>query len=90
MITTILTLENIKCHGCANTITSGLLKIQNVEHVEVNVNESKVTVTYNDNGNTLNIIKNKLSGLGYPEAGKNTIGSKAKSFVSCAIGRINK
>ena len=89
MNTTILTLENIKCHGCANTIKNGLLKIQGVEQSDVNVSESKVTVTYTDYGDTLNIIKKKLTVLGYPEAGNNTIGSKAKSFVSCVIGRIN-
>ena len=88
MITTILKLENIKCHGCANTIKNGLLKIEGVEQAEVNVNESQVTVTYKDD-DILKIIKKKLTGLGYPEAGNNTIGSKAKSFVSCAIGRMN-
>ncbi len=88
MITTILKLENIKCRGCANTIKNGLLKIEGVKQAEVNVKESEVTVTYKDD-DILNIIKKKLSRLGYPEAGNNSIGSKAKSFVSCAIGKLN-
>ncbi|CAM1371493.1 Heavy metal transport/detoxification protein (fragment) [Tenacibaculum litoreum] len=39
----------------------------------------------------LSKVKEKLSKLGYPEAGdKNTMVHKAKSFVSCAVGKINK
>jgi hypothetical protein len=35
-------------------------------------------------------VKDKLKVLGYPEDGTaNTLGSKAKSYVSCAIGKMN-
>ena len=35
-------------------------------------------------------VKEKLSKLGYPEVGdKNTVLHKAKSFVSCAVARID-
>ncbi|MBE9489769.1 MAG: heavy metal transporter, partial [Bacteroidetes bacterium] len=35
-------------------------------------------------------VKNKLAAIGYPEEGENnTMVSKAKSFVSCATGRMS-
>ena len=35
-------------------------------------------------------VKEKLKTLGYPEDGEaNSLGSKAKSYVSCAIGKMS-
>ena len=39
----------------------------------------------------LETVKSKLSSMGYPEVGDaNTVIHKAKSFVSCATGRMSK
>jgi copper chaperone len=55
----------------------------------VNVETSEVNVSHGDN--VIDLIKEKLSKLGYPESGdKNTVLHKAKSFVSCAVGRLDK
>ena len=89
MNTITLTLENIKCHGCANTIQKGLLKLPGVEAATVNVADSYVNVKFDDTKSPLDIIKKKLSDMGYPETGHNSTLSKAKSFVSCAVGRLN-
>ena len=81
-------IENLKCGGCAATIKKGLLSLENVKEVEIDIENSIVSIT-SDNDN-LEIVKDKLSKLGYPEVGdKNTIVHKAKSFVSCAVGRID-
>lgn len=80
-------IENLKCGGCANTITKELSAIKGVENVEVIVDKSLVTL--NTSGTILIQVKEKLSKLGYPEVGDtNNIVHKAKSFVSCAVGRI--
>lgn len=81
-------IENLKCGGCAATIKKGILSIENIQEVTVDVEKSIVSVTATiDN---LEIVKEKLAKLGYPEVGdKNTIVHKAKSFVSCAVGRID-
>ncbi len=80
-------IENLKCGGCAKTITSELSEIKGVDNVDVNVADSKVT--FNSPENLVEIIKEKLSKLGYPEVGDtNNLMHKAKSFVSCAVGRI--
>ena len=81
-------IENLKCGGCAATIKKGLLSIDNVSKVHVNVEESYVEVTTVKND--FLGIKEKLSKMGYPEVGDaNTIVHKAKSFVSCATGKMS-
>ncbi|CAL2104040.1 Heavy metal transporter [Tenacibaculum sp. 190130A14a] len=82
-------IENLKCGGCAATITKGLSSIKGVDEVKVDVEKS--LVSFSSEESLLSEIKEKLSKLGYPEVGdKNTIMHKAKSFVSCAVGRVNK
>lgn len=85
---TTLQIENLKCSGCAATIKKGILAIHGVENVDVNLEESSVSIT--STKNNLKEVKIKLSKLGYPEIGdKNTVLHKAKSFVSCAVGKID-
>ena len=80
-------IENLKCGGCAATIKKGLLSLPSVEDVKVNTDNNTVNVTATNNN--LQEVKDKLAKLGYPETGSNnTIVHKAKSFVSCAVGRI--
>ena len=85
---TVIKIENLKCGGCAATIKKGLLSIENVSDVLVDVENDTVSIT--SENVLIDLIKEKLSKLGYPEVGdKNTIVHKAKSIVSCAIGRID-
>ena len=60
-----------------------------VKKVTVDVENSIVSIiSENDD---LETIKEKLAKLGYPEVGdKNTVLHKAKSFLSCAVGRIDR
>ncbi|WP_370424558.1 heavy-metal-associated domain-containing protein [Tenacibaculum dicentrarchi] len=82
-------IENLKCGGCANTIINGLTAIKGVNEVKVDVEKSLVTL--NATQESLILCKEKLAKLGYPEVGsENTVLHKAKSFVSCAVGKINK
>ena len=80
-------IENLKCGGCAATIKKGILSVDGVSEITVNVDESLVEVsTEND---VVDAVKEKLSKMGYPEVGdKNTVLHKAKSYVSCATGKM--
>jgi len=80
--------ENLKCGGCASTIKKAILAMEEVIEIEIDMEKSIVSVRLeNDN---VEKIKLKLSKLGYPEVGdKNTVLHKAKSFVSCAVGRMD-
>jgi copper chaperone len=81
-------IENLKCGGCAATIKKGLSSLKNVNQVEVDVEKSIVAIQMTNDD--LKEVKEKLSKLGYPEVGdKNTVVHKAKSFVSCAVGRMD-
>ena len=66
-MTTDIQIENLKCGGCAATIKKGLLSLDAIEEVTVDVEKSIVSIT-SDNDN-LEIVKDKLSKLGYPEVG---------------------
>lgn len=86
---TTIHIQNLKCGGCANTITKGITAIETISNVSVNVEESSVTFGY-ETDEKLNEVKEKLKSLGYPEDGEaNSLGSKAKSYVSCAIGKMS-
>jgi copper chaperone CopZ len=86
---TTIYIQNLKCGGCANTITKNITAIENITNVKVNVEESSVTFHY-ETDVKLAEVKDKLQSLGYPEDGEaNSIGSKAKSYVSCAIGKMS-
>jgi copper chaperone len=88
IMTTDIQIENLKCGGCAATIKKGLLGLEGIENVAIDVEKSIVSVS--SNNDNLEEIKLKLSKLGYPEVGdKNTVLHKAKSFVSCAVGRLD-
>lgn len=82
----IFEVENIKCGGCINSIKTALLKIENVE--EVTIDKDIDTIFVNGNADRLTIIA-KLNELGYPEKGDNTLLRQAKSYVNCAIGKMN-
>lgn len=86
---TTIPIQNLKCGGCANTITKGISAIDAIKNVSVNVDDNTVTFSY-ETEEQVNEVKNKLKSLGYPVDGEaNTLGDKAKSYVSCAIGKIS-
>jgi len=86
---TTIQVQNLKCHGCANTITKAIEKIEGVSDLSVDVEKSTVIFS-SDNAEIIATVKAKLSRLGYPEMdADNSNFQKAKSYVSCAIGRIN-
>lgn len=81
-------IENLKCGGCVATIKKGILAINGV--LELNIDLEKSIVSFVSEKDNFEEVKAKLSQLGYPEVGnKNTIVHKAKSFVSCAVARID-
>ncbi len=87
---TTIEILNLKCGGCANTIKKGLLSIQGISEVTVDLENSLITINSNEMP-VLNEAKNKLAAMGYPEAGtSNNIMYKAKSMVSCAMGKMAK
>jgi copper chaperone len=89
-MTTTIKIQNLKCGGCANTIITKISSLDNVKEVTVNLEDS--TVTFNTlSEKEIEIVKNKLTTLGYPADGENnSVISKAKSYVSCATGKMSQ
>lgn len=82
-------IANLKCSGCANTITSKLLELNGMESVVVDQDTDTVSVRYSTPLLRSGITE-KLLSLGYPEAtAENGLLTQLKSYASCMIGRIH-
>lgn len=81
-----ISVENIKCGGCINTIKTALMKTPGVGKVDIDKETEVITVV---GSIEKSMLITTLSGLGYPEKGKNNLLKKARSYVSCSIGKMN-
>ncbi|HIP32204.1 MAG TPA: copper chaperone [Crocinitomicaceae bacterium] len=80
--------QNLKCGGCASTITKGIDSIDGLDKVNVDVDTSAISFTTNND--TIDNVLDKLAKMGYPAEGEsNSLGQKTKSFVSCAVGKMS-
>lgn len=83
--------ENIKCGGCAASIKKGLLADARISDVDVDVENGIVRLTAN--ADDRQAICGMLLKMGYPESGSTegiaAAKARAKSFVSCAIGKVD-
>lgn len=86
-----LSVENIKCGGCAGTITKRLNELDSVRECQVDVENGMVSITGDESSKAE--VSQLLLKLGYPETGTaeglKAATAKAKSFVSCAVGKMN-
>ena len=82
--------DNLKCGGCANTITQGLTALGGIGGIKVDPEAG--TVAFAAEPDRLQPAKDKLQSMGYPETGSVeglAAGvAAAKSYVSCAIGKL--
>ena len=83
---------NVKCGGCASTLTKSLKDEFGEVSVDLEVTPRKITLDIQDN--KLEALKIKLRKLGYPLttdelSGFEKAATTAKSFVSCAIGKFD-
>lgn len=80
-------IQNLKCGGCATTISKNISTIESVENVSINVEDNSISLTHQPD--FLEKIKQTLKKIGYPEQGEdNNIMDKAKSYMSCAVGKM--
>ena len=85
---TTVKIQNLKCAGCMGTISKNLHAIPDIEDLFIDLENTTVSYSYNS-PDTVTLVQKTLSKLGYPiEGDENTLGSKAKSYVSCAIGKM--
>lgn len=83
---------NVKCGGCASTLTKSLKNEFGEVSVDLDVTPRKITLDIENE--KLEALKVKLRSLGYPLttdelSGFEKAATTAKSFVSCAIGKFD-
>ena len=83
--------ENIKCGGCEKSIMKGLNLIECVSNIVIDRDQQLIIVTADMS--LREALVTNLKSMGYPEQGSvsglDAGLANAKSFVSCAIGRIS-
>ena len=83
---------NVKCGGCANTLIKNLANDFGEVNVDLDCEPRKITLNIEDN--QMEKLRLTLRGLGYPLTTDKlntlqTLTTSAKSFVSCAIGKMD-
>lgn len=83
---------NVKCGGCASTLKKSLAEEFGEVEVDLDVTPRKITLDIEEDN--MDLLRTKLKSLGYPMADEdlNTIekiGTTAKSFASCAVGKMS-
>jgi len=83
---------NVKCGGCANTLTTKLADEFGEVAVNLEVEPRQITLDVEDAN--IPALREALKGLGYPMSDEDLttmegFTTTAKSFVSCAVGKMN-
>ncbi len=83
---------NVKCDGCASTLTSKLKDEFGEVEVDLTVEPRVITIDIEDD--QIDALGSALKKLGYPFITEDmgfvdSTTAKAKSFVSCAVGKMN-
>ncbi len=85
--------QNVKCGGCANTLKTKLK--EKFGEVEVDLEKMPRVITLDIEDDQIDSLKEILRSIGYPLTTDElstfgTLETKAKSFVSCAVGKMNQ
>jgi len=83
---------NVKCGGCANTLTSKLAEAFGEVTVNLEVEPRQITLDIEEAN--IPALRTSLKKLGYPMSDEDLstiegFSTTAKSFVSCAVGKMN-
>jgi copper chaperone CopZ len=58
-MTTTVVIQNLKCGGCAHTITKNLQTLEDVSQLEIDVENDRISYNCN-NSSTVDLVKEKL------------------------------
>jgi len=84
---------NVKCGGCAGTLKKALKDEFSDVQVDLEVEPRQITLDIDES--KIEALREKLISLGYPMSDEELgtiqkITTTAKSFVSCAVGKMDK
>ncbi|MEB4859554.1 copper chaperone CopZ [Priestia megaterium] len=63
-----LSVKGMSCGHCVKSVEGSVGELNGVQHVEVNLNEAKVTVEFDQNKVSLEAIKEAIDDQGYEVA----------------------
>ena len=91
-MTTTYEVLNVKCGGCAGTLTKSLK--DEFGDVIVNLDVEPRQISLDIDESKIKALREKLISLGYPMSDEDLgtiqkITTTAKSFVSCAVGKMD-
>lgn len=90
-ITMQIEIDNLKCGGCEKSILKGLATLEGLSNIKVD--HALNSVIFSGDKSIREAVVKKLQSMGYPEKGSlsglDAGLANAKSFVSCAIGRVS-
>jgi len=87
-VQTTFQVQNLKCGGCVKTISNKLSEIKEIKNVIVDKESSSVSFDH-QSADDASLIKDALKRMGYPTIDdENGFVDRAKSFVSCASGKL--
>jgi copper chaperone CopZ len=69
------------------SIKQALEKIKGIAKVEIDLEKEKISLK--GDKYKLSEVIDSLNKMGYPQKGDNTLFKQAKSYVSCAIGKMS-
>ena len=83
---------NVKCGGCANTLKTKL--VEEFGEIEVNLDVEPRQITLDIEASAVPLLRENLKSLGYPMSDEDLstfegFSTTAKSFISCAVGKMN-
>lgn len=82
-------IQNLKCSGCAASITRTLQSFPEVGAVDIDFEEAAVRIETTAPEHRAQ-YEQALTAAGYPPVGvENTTSRKVRSYISCAIGRVH-
>ena len=89
---TTIKVQNVKCAGCASTLKNKLK--EEFGEIEVNLEVMPREIRLDIEEKNIDSLHEALKSLGYPVAGEHfgfieDTSMKAKSFVSCAVGKVD-
>jgi len=86
---TSIIVQNLKCDGCARTITEKLSGLAHISGIEVDTEQAMVSFLHKNPQDSAG-VEEVLASLGYPSVdSKNNFALKTRSFFSCAKGRLS-
>lgn len=90
MVKNILHIQNLKCEGCVQSIKSTLSSIPGISKLKIDLEKEQIDFESLSEEDVLLAI-DKLKKMGYPlYSSENSFLKKSKSYISCAIGRMQK